>query len=100
MAAKAVAFARQNQFRIIHVGLAFSEGHPEIPDVESLWLRLPCHLSVRQLTVRSFRRILFHMVNYRRLDRTCTAPVDPARRAILTQLKRRDGASISELAKP
>jgi hypothetical protein len=33
MAAKAVAFARQNQFRIIHVGIAFSEGHPEIPDL-------------------------------------------------------------------
>jgi nicotinamidase-related amidase len=28
VAAKAVAFARQNQFRIIHVGVAFSEGHP------------------------------------------------------------------------
>jgi hypothetical protein len=41
------------------------------------------------------------MVNYRQwLDRTCMAPVDPTRRAILTQLKRRDGASISELAKP
>ena len=35
MAAKAVAFARQNQFRTIHVGLGFSEGHPEIPDFES-----------------------------------------------------------------
>jgi nicotinamidase-related amidase len=33
--AKAVAFARQNQFRIIHVGLGFSEGHPEISDFES-----------------------------------------------------------------
>jgi nicotinamidase-related amidase len=40
VAAKAVAFARENQFRIIHVGAAFSEGHPEIPDVESPWLRL------------------------------------------------------------
>ena len=40
MAAKAVAFARQNQFRIIHVGVAFSEGHPEIPDFESPFLRL------------------------------------------------------------
>jgi nicotinamidase-related amidase len=35
VAAKAVAFARQNQFRIIHVGLGFSEGHPEIPDSET-----------------------------------------------------------------
>ena len=40
IAAKAVAFARQNQFRIIHVGLGFSEGHPEIPDFESPWLWL------------------------------------------------------------
>jgi nicotinamidase-related amidase len=39
-AAKAVVFARQNQFRIIHVGLGFSEGHPEIPDCESPWLWL------------------------------------------------------------
>jgi hypothetical protein len=40
VAAKAVAFARQNQFRIIHVGLGFSEGHPEIPDSESPFLRI------------------------------------------------------------
>jgi nicotinamidase-related amidase len=40
VAAKAVAFARQNQFRIIHVGLGFSEGHPEIPDFESPFLQL------------------------------------------------------------
>ena len=40
VAAKAVAFARQNQFRIIHVGLGFSEGHPEIPDFESPFLRI------------------------------------------------------------
>jgi nicotinamidase-related amidase len=39
-AAKAVAFARQNQFRVIHVGPGFSEGHPEIPDFESPWLWL------------------------------------------------------------
>jgi len=38
-AAKAVAFARRNQFRVIHVGLAFSPGHPEIPDFESPLLR-------------------------------------------------------------
>jgi nicotinamidase-related amidase len=31
-AAKAVEFARKKQFQIIHVGLGFSEGHPEIPD--------------------------------------------------------------------
>jgi nicotinamidase-related amidase len=31
-AAKAVEFSRKKQFQIIHVGLEFSEGHPEIPD--------------------------------------------------------------------
>jgi DNA-binding transcriptional ArsR family regulator len=41
------------------------------------------------------------MVNFRqRLDRTFMALADPTRRAILAQLERRDGASISELAEP
>jgi DNA-binding transcriptional ArsR family regulator len=41
------------------------------------------------------------MVNYQeRLDRTFMALVDPTRRAILAQLERRDGASVSELAEP
>jgi DNA-binding transcriptional ArsR family regulator len=41
------------------------------------------------------------MVNYQeRLDRTFGALVDPTRRAILAQLERKDGASISELAEP
>ena len=41
------------------------------------------------------------MVNYKeRLDRTFTALVDPTRRAILAQLERRDGATVSELAEP
>lgn len=41
------------------------------------------------------------MVNSsQRLNRTFMALVDPTRRAILAQLDRRDGASISELAKP
>src|SRR5450755_36392 len=31
-AAKAVEFARKKQFQIIHVGLGFAEGHPEISD--------------------------------------------------------------------
>jgi nicotinamidase-related amidase len=31
-ASKAVEFARKKEFLIIHVGLGFSEGHPEIPD--------------------------------------------------------------------
>jgi DNA-binding transcriptional ArsR family regulator len=41
------------------------------------------------------------MVNSQeRLARTFMALVDPTRRAILAQLERKDGASISELAKP
>jgi nicotinamidase-related amidase len=39
-ASKAVEFARRRQFRIIHVGLGFSEGHPEIPDTDSLFKRI------------------------------------------------------------
>jgi nicotinamidase-related amidase len=35
LASKAVEFARQRKFHIIHVGLGFSEGHPEIPDNHS-----------------------------------------------------------------
>jgi DNA-binding transcriptional ArsR family regulator len=38
--------------------------------------------------------------NQERLDRTFMALADPTRRAILAQLERRDGASISELAEP
>jgi nicotinamidase-related amidase len=38
--AKAVEFARKKQFRVIHVGLGFSAGHPEIPDSESRFKRL------------------------------------------------------------
>jgi nicotinamidase-related amidase len=34
-ASKAVEFARQRKFHIVHVGLGFSEGHPEIPDNHS-----------------------------------------------------------------
>jgi nicotinamidase-related amidase len=39
-ASRAVEFARKQQFLIIHVGLGFSEGHPEIPDTESRFKRL------------------------------------------------------------
>jgi nicotinamidase-related amidase len=39
-AAKAVDFARKKQFLIIHVGLGFAPGHPELPDAESRWKRL------------------------------------------------------------
>jgi DNA-binding transcriptional ArsR family regulator len=41
------------------------------------------------------------MVNYQeRLDRTFAALVDPTRRAILSQLERRDSATVSDLAAP
>jgi len=41
------------------------------------------------------------MVNHQeRLDRTFAALVDPTRRAILAQLEREDGATVSELAEP
>ena len=41
------------------------------------------------------------MVNHRKqLDRTFAALVDPTRRAILAQLERKDGASVSDLAEP
>ena len=39
-AAKAVDFARKKQFLIIHVGLGFAPGHPEIPDTESRFKRV------------------------------------------------------------
>jgi len=53
------------------------------------------------LTVWSLGPILSYMVNYQeRLDRTFAALVDPTRRAILAQLERKDGVSISELAEP
>lgn len=41
------------------------------------------------------------MVNYQgRLNRTFAALVDPTRRAILSHLQRKDGVSVSELARP
>ena len=41
------------------------------------------------------------MANYQeRLDRTFAALVDPTRRAILAQLERKDGATVSEIAAP
>ena len=58
-------------------------------------------LRQKRLTVRPSRLILSDMVNSQeRLDRTFMSLADPTRRAILAQLERRDGASISELAKP
>jgi nicotinamidase-related amidase len=38
--AKAVEFARKQQFHIIHLGLGFSAGHPEIPSTESRFKRV------------------------------------------------------------
>jgi nicotinamidase-related amidase len=39
-AAKAVEFARQQPFQIIHVGLGFAAGHPEISAVETRFQRV------------------------------------------------------------
>jgi nicotinamidase-related amidase len=55
-AAKAVVFARRNQFLIIHVGLGFSEGHPEIPDFESPFLQL----KKNNAFVKGTRSVEFH----------------------------------------
>src|ERR1700733_10294083 len=61
VAAKAVAFARQNQFRIIHVGLGFSEGHPEIPDFESPFLMVKQNnLFVKGTPAVEFHGDIFH----------------------------------------
>jgi nicotinamidase-related amidase len=61
VAAKAVAFARQNQFRIIHVGLEFSEGHPEIADFESPLLRVKQNnLFVKGTPAVEFHGDIFH----------------------------------------
>src|SRR3984957_9489287 len=62
VAAKAVAFARQNQFRIIHVGLGFSEGYPEIQDFESSpFLRLKQNnLFVKGTPSMEFHGDIFH----------------------------------------
>ena len=39
-AARAVEFARKQQYLLIHVGIGFAEGHPEISDVESVFKML------------------------------------------------------------
>jgi nicotinamidase-related amidase len=39
-AQRAVEFARKKDFFLVHVGLGFSEGHPEIPNGESLFSRV------------------------------------------------------------
>jgi nicotinamidase-related amidase len=40
VAAKAVEFARKRDYRLIHVGLGFDEGHPEIPETASMFARV------------------------------------------------------------
>src|ERR1700722_6124651 len=61
VAAKAVAFARQNQFRIIHVGVGLSEWHPEIPDFESPFLRVKQNnLFVKGTPSVEFHGDIFH----------------------------------------
>src|SRR5580704_316237 len=60
-AVKAVGFARQNQFRIIHVGLGFSKGHPEIPDFESPFLQVKQNnLFVKGTASVEFHGDIFH----------------------------------------
>lgn len=39
-AAKAVEFGRKKNYRIIHVGLGFAEGHPEISEADSPFQRV------------------------------------------------------------
>jgi nicotinamidase-related amidase len=39
-AGRAVEFARSKKYLIVHVGLGFSEGHPEIPNGESRFTRV------------------------------------------------------------
>ena len=39
-AAKAVEFARKKEFFIIHVGLGFSKGHPEIAEMDSTFAKV------------------------------------------------------------
>jgi len=39
-AAKAVEFGRKKQYQIIHVGLGFAEGHPEIPSNHSIFSKV------------------------------------------------------------
>jgi nicotinamidase-related amidase len=55
-AAKAVEFARQQPFQIIHVGLGFSEGHPEIPDRDLPFKRV----KVNNLFVKGTPSAEFH----------------------------------------
>jgi nicotinamidase-related amidase len=38
-AAKIVDFARKKNHQLIHVGLGFSEGHPEVPDLDTPFLK-------------------------------------------------------------
>ena len=45
-AAKVVEFARQQKIRVIHVGLGFEAGHPEIPDTNTRFKMGPSTLIV------------------------------------------------------
>ena len=56
-ASKVVEFARTRHFRVIHVGLGFSEGHPEIPDTDSLFKR---RIKQNNLFVRGTPSTEFH----------------------------------------
>ena len=39
-ASKIVEFARKKNYQLIHVGLGFSEGHPEVADLDTPFLRV------------------------------------------------------------
>ena len=55
-AQRAVEFARTKAFRVIHVGVGFSEGHPEIPQFASPLLRF----KQQNLLVRGSASADFH----------------------------------------
>jgi len=38
-ASKLVAFTRKKNYQLIHVGLGFSEGHPEVPNLDTPFLK-------------------------------------------------------------
>jgi nicotinamidase-related amidase len=63
-AAKIVELARQKNYFLIHVGLGFSEGHPEIPDLETFFLRV----KQNNLFVKGSSSAAFHSAIFRPHD--------------------------------
>lgn len=59
-AAKVVQFARHRQFQIIHVGLGFAEGYPEVPDDSPFGRRIkPMGLFIKGTPSAEFHPSLF-----------------------------------------